>query len=56
MILIKLKFTGNRFISTCCSEDVELGVIDPKDINIEAEAECGSESSFKTADERAAGA
>lgn len=32
MILIKLKFTGNKFVSTCCSEDVELGVIDPKDV------------------------
>lgn len=35
MILIKLKFTGNKFVSTCCSEDVELGVIDPADVQTE---------------------
>jgi hypothetical protein len=37
MILIKLKFTNNKFVSTCCSEEVELGVIDPKDIKVEDE-------------------
>lgn len=35
MILIKLKFTGNKFVSTCCSEDVELGVIDPQDVQVD---------------------
>jgi hypothetical protein len=33
MILIKLKFTNNRFVSTCCSEEVELGVLEPGDVD-----------------------
>jgi hypothetical protein len=49
MILIKLKFTGNKFVSTCCSEDVELGVIDPSDI--EADSVDDDESSMVTANE-----
>ena len=34
MLLIKLKFTGNRFVSTCCSEDVEMHAVDPKDMDM----------------------
>jgi hypothetical protein len=39
MLLIKLKFTGNRFVSTCCSEDVEMHAVDPKDMALDVETE-----------------
>lgn len=32
MIWIKLKFENNKFVSTCCSEDVEMGVLSPGDL------------------------
>jgi hypothetical protein len=50
MILIKLKFQNNKFVSTCCSEDVELGVIDPADIKVE-DIEDDENSSMVTANE-----
>lgn len=37
MIWIKLKFENNKFVSTCCSEDVEMGVLTPGDV-VSAEA------------------
>jgi hypothetical protein len=32
MIWIKLKFENNKFVSTCCSEEVEMGVLEPGDV------------------------
>lgn len=55
MILIKLKFTGNKFVSTCCSEDVELGVIDPSDVKVD-ENEISDTDTMVTASEGAEGA
>ena len=51
MILIKLKFTGNKFVSTCCSEDVELGVIDPSDLHIDSSDIDDDNASMVTAEE-----
>ena len=39
MLLIKLKFTNNRFVSTCCSEDVEMSAVDPRDMQLDVENE-----------------
>ena len=39
MLLIKLKFTNNRFVSTCCSEDVEMTAVDPKDMALDVDKE-----------------
>jgi len=48
-MFIKLKFTGNRFFSTCCSEDVTLGVITNDDV-MEAASSSGNGDTCSTAE------